>query len=214
MHIISASGGCFGLPNHNCTGRSLAACWSPLSPPGPVQGVSCESHWGVRSRFAGSLCFSSAYCNLSVCLVLACALSQAVGCVRVWGTHNLGISLGPKPDHVCLLLFPRCVGELLGWLAGSAPLLCCGVAPGAGGGVVLFPPPRLWLQSVAARWLLRGAAAALRGVRINARVGHLLLYKWLWKHKPKQSDSASPTAKPPAVSNERCRPVTDLSSLT
>lgn len=77
-----------------------------------------------------------------------------------------------------------------------------------------FLPPRLWLQSVAARWLLRGAAAALRGVRIDARVGHLLLYKWLWKHKPKQSDSASPTAEPPAVSNERCRPVTDLSSLT
>lgn len=163
MHIISASGSCFGLPNHCCTGRSLAACWSPLSPPGPVQGVSCESHWGVRSRFGGSLCFSSAYCNLSVCLVLACALSQAVGCVRVWGTHNLGISLGPKPDHVCLLLFPRCVGELLGWLAGSAPLLCCGVAPGAGGGVVLFPPP----QAVAA--IRGGSMVAQRGSSCPAR---------------------------------------------
>lgn len=100
------------------------------------------------------------------------------------------------------------------WAGWEHSAHCCGVAPGAGGGVALFPPPRLWLQSVAARWLLRGAAAALRGVRIDARVGHLLLYKWLWKYKPKQSNSASPTAEPPAVSNEHCPPVTDLSSLT
>lgn len=104
------------------------------------------------------------------------------------------------------------VSSWAGW-EHSAPLLWSGPWSWGWCGSV-FPPTRLWLQSVAARWLLRGAAAALRGVRIDARVGHLLLYKWLWKYKPKQSDSASPTAKPPAVSNERCPPVTDLSSLT
>lgn len=66
-------------------GARLPSRISPLSSRASSGGV-CElrePRRGARSRFGGSLCFSSADCVLSVCLVLVCAFSQAVSCVRV-----------------------------------------------------------------------------------------------------------------------------------